>query len=114
MGSGLFMLVLAQVGERMSAFNFVINSAPMHPGSAIYVLKIPREELGQSLCGKSWPPEQACPDVGGRQGLTWMEGDGLECGLECRLGKGTCREGGQGQCEINERKQKQAESLRSQ
>ena len=114
MGSGLFMLVLAQVGERMSAFNFVINSAPMHPGSAIYVLNIPREELGQSLCGKSWPPEQACPDVGGRQGLTWMEGDGLECRLECRLGKGTCREGGQGQCEINERKQKQAESLRSQ
>ena len=53
----------------MSAFNFVINSAPMHPGSAIYVLKIPWEELGQSLPGKSWPPEQACPDVGGGIGI---------------------------------------------
>lgn len=70
------MLVLAQVGERMSTFNFVINSAPMHPGSAIYVLKIPWEELGD-LPGKSWPPEQACPDVGGRQGWLTDGGDGL-------------------------------------
>lgn len=55
----------------------MINSAPTHRGSAIYVLKIPWEEPGRKLPGKSWPPEQGCPDVGGGRDETrrgWREG----------------------------------------
>lgn len=99
----------------MPTFSFMINSAPTHPGSAIYVLKIPWEDPGRKLPGKSWPPEQGCPDVGGGRDETRMEGGGLDRGLERRLGKGACREGGGCLCEIKgEEAETGRESLRSQ
>lgn len=74
MGSGLFMLVLAQVGERMSAFNLSDKLSTNASRVSNLCFKDPLGGAGRpGLPGKSWPPGQACPDVGGRQGLTRME-----------------------------------------
>lgn len=60
----------------MLALSVMINSAPTHPGSAIMLPKIPREELGWNLPGQVWPPEQACPNVAGGWGMPLMGGRG--------------------------------------